>query len=175
MTPLDLLNTLVVQGFQLTSDGAALELRGPLQRLAPELRQAVRDNKTGLLELLAEEGRPVTFDWPGDLTFADARKALATAQAPEGWQFASATPLPKPWPEYRALCRQPEPLREATETRSLKLPTVIDVKDCPEGWQDDESYVWIGRASKRLGVPIKDAGETFSPSTSDLPRSVPQN
>ena len=52
MIATQLLNTLVVEGFQLKSDGENLELTGPRQRLTSELRQAIRDNKTALVGLL---------------------------------------------------------------------------------------------------------------------------
>ena len=78
MTPQALLNTLAVEGFQLRADGECLELTGPLGRLTPELRQAIRDSKTDLLQLLPvsyesaeryaiqneDEATQTDFEWP---------------------------------------------------------------------------------------------------------------
>ena len=53
MTLGQLLQTLTVKGFQLKSDGEDIKLTGPCHRLTPDLRQAIRDNKPALFELLS--------------------------------------------------------------------------------------------------------------------------
>jgi len=103
MTPQALLNALVVQGFQLTSDGENLELTGPLGRLTPALRQAILHSKPELLQLLpvsyeaAEQyaiqhestAPPEGDDWPVELTWSNLRRAIETGQPErEAIQFA---------------------------------------------------------------------------------------
>jgi len=120
MTLPELLQSLSVSGFSLRLFGCtAVEITGPMDRMTDAMRDALREYKPSLLELL----KPRAAGWEEPLTWAKVRDGVSL----DDWLIVDKAD----W--------------------DLQLPAVVNVKDCPEDWQTDPQYVWIGRASKRLG------------------------